>query len=82
MRSGIFFTVSAPDRIRLEAVAGDRNAAQKHVWRSAIILLSADGLGTHEIMRRTGKSKTCVWLCLPFISSGVHQERRPVRRHW
>ena len=20
--------------------------------------------------------------CLPFISSGVHQERRPVRRHW
>ena len=61
MRSGIFFTVSAPDRIRLEAVAGDRNAAQKHVWRSAIILLSADGLGTHEIMRRTGKSKTCVW---------------------
>ena len=21
-------------------------------------------------------------LCLPFISSGVHQERRPVRRHW
>ena len=23
-----------------------------------------------------------VGLCLPFISSGVHQERRPVRRHW
>ena len=22
------------------------------------------------------------WVCLPFISSGVHQERRPVRRHW
>ena len=22
------------------------------------------------------------YLCLPFISSGVHQERRPVRRHW
>ena len=21
-------------------------------------------------------------VCLPFISSGVHQERRPVRRHW
>jgi hypothetical protein len=26
-----------------------------------IVLLSADGLGTNEIMRRTGKSKTCVW---------------------
>jgi transposase len=61
MRSGITFTVSAADRIRLEAVADDRNAAQKHVWRATIVLLSADGIGTHEIMRRTGKSKTCVW---------------------
>jgi transposase len=25
------------------------------------VLLSADGAGTNEIMRRTGKSKTCVW---------------------
>jgi hypothetical protein len=24
-------------------------------------LLSADGVGTNEIIRRTGKSKTCVW---------------------
>ena len=24
-------------------------------------MLTADGFGTHEIMRRTGKSKTCVW---------------------
>ena len=39
----------------------DRNAAQKHVWRAWIVLYSADGLGTNEIMRRTGKSKTCVW---------------------
>ncbi len=40
---------------------GDRNAAQKHVWRAQIILLSGEGLGTMEIMRRTGKSKPCVW---------------------
>ena len=39
----------------------DRNAAQKHVWRAAIVLLSGDGVGTTEITRRTGKSKTCVW---------------------
>ena len=39
----------------------DRNTAQKHVWRAEIVLLSATGLGTNEIMRRTGKSKTCVW---------------------
>jgi transposase len=61
MRTGISFTLSGPDRDRLTAIASDRNAAQKHVWRAEIVLLSADGLGTIEIMRRTGKSKTCVW---------------------
>jgi transposase len=25
------------------------------------VLLSGDGIGTHEIMRQTGTSKTCVW---------------------
>ena len=42
-------------------VVKDRNAPQKRVWRAEIILLSADGAGTVEIMRQTGKSKTCVW---------------------
>ena len=61
MRSGISLDVSPADRRRLEALIGDRNTAQKHVWRAEIVLLSADGLGTVAIMRRTGKSKTCVW---------------------
>jgi len=61
MLEGIIVEVSATDRSRLEAVAGDRNSPQKHVWRSRIVLLTADGLGTVEIMRRTGKSKTVVW---------------------
>jgi hypothetical protein len=61
MRTGITITVSASDRLRLEMIANDRNAPQKHVWRSRIILLSADGLGTSAIMRAAGKSKTCVW---------------------
>src|SRR4249919_684139 len=61
MRTGISLTVSRSDRRRLEAMAADRNAPQKHVWRAEIVLFSADGLGTNEIMRRTGKSKTCVW---------------------
>jgi transposase len=39
----------------------DRNSPQKHVWRARIILLTAAGLGTVEITRRTGKSKNCVW---------------------
>lgn len=53
--------VSALDRRRLEAVVGDRNSLQKHVWRARIILATADGCGTAEIMRRSGKSKPVVW---------------------
>jgi transposase len=72
MRTGISFKVGASDRLRLEGIAGDRCAAQKHVWRAAIILFSADGVGTHEIMRRTGKSKTCVWRWQErFMAEGV-----------
>jgi hypothetical protein len=54
-------TVSASDQTLLQALVKDRNAAQKHVWRAEIVLLSAAGVGTNEIMWRTGKSKTCVW---------------------
>jgi transposase len=61
MRTGISITVSPFDRHRLRKLVRDRNAAQKHAWRAEIVLLTADGLGTVEIMRRTGKSKTCVW---------------------
>ena len=61
MRTGICITLSPPDRKRLQALLNDRNCAQKYAWRAEIILLSADGIGTNEIMRRTGKSKTCVW---------------------
>lgn len=61
MRPGISISLTPTDRRRLEALVGDRNAAQKHVWRAQIVLLSADGVGTNEIMRRTAKSKTCVW---------------------
>jgi transposase len=61
MREGISVEVSAADRARLEAVVADRNSPQKHVWRARIILATADGCGTAEIMRRAGKSKPCVW---------------------
>lgn len=61
MRQGIIVEVNAADRSRLEAVVADRNSPQKHVWRSRIVLLTADGVGTVEIMRRTGKSKPVVW---------------------
>jgi transposase len=61
MRTGISITLTSSDRQRLEAIISNRNTAQKHVWRAAIVLLTSDSVGTAEIMRRTGTSKTCVW---------------------
>ena len=61
MRAGKSLSVSSADIRRLKALVQDRNTPQKHVWRAEIVLLTADGVGTNEIMRRTGKSKTCVW---------------------
>jgi transposase len=72
MRQGINVDVSAADRVRLEAMVADRNSPQKHVWRARIILLTAEGSGTVEIMRRTGKSKTAVWRWQErFMTAGV-----------
>ena len=72
MRTGIIVDVNLADRSRLGSVIANRNSPQKHVWRAQIVLLTADGLGTEEIMRRTGKSKTAVWRWQErFMSDGV-----------
>jgi len=82
MRSGISITVSATDHDRLSRIVADGNTPQKHVWRARIILLTAAGCGTTEIMLRTGKSKTCVWRWQErFMTKGVdgllHDRTRP-----
>src|SRR5512147_1658773 len=61
MRSDVEVRLGPGDRERLEAVLADRNSAQKHVWRARIILATAEGCGTMEIMRRAGVSKPCGW---------------------
>src|ERR1700712_239183 len=61
MRPGITISLSSSDHTRLVEIAADRNSPQKHVWRAQIVLLSAQGVGTNEIMRVTGEAKTCVW---------------------
>ena len=72
MRAGIVVTVTRADRRRLEAIVADRSAPQKHVWRANIILATADGCGTAEIMRRSGKSKPVVWRWQArFMAEGV-----------
>src|SRR5271156_609580 len=84
MRTGIFITLKPADRRRLKVLPRDRNTPHKHVWRAEIVLLSADGVGSNEIMRRTGKSKTCVWRWQErFMQAGydglLHDKTRPSR---
>src|SRR3981081_1651219 len=53
--------LSRTDRSQLKAVVANRNSPQKHVWRAKIVLLTADGRGTAEIMQATGKATTVIW---------------------
>src|SRR3954465_2913464 len=72
MRAGIVVTVTRTVRRRLEAIVADRSAPQKHVWRAHIILATAEGCGTAEIMRRSGKTKPVVWRWQArFMAEGV-----------
>jgi transposase len=72
MRAGIVVNVTRADRRRLEAIISDRSAPPKHVWRAQIILATADGYGTAEIMRRSGKAKPVVWTWQArFMAEGV-----------
>ena len=56
------------------------------LWKIADDLRANSGLASNEyfmpIMGLLFLRQASNRLCLPFISSGVHQERRPVRRHW
>src|ERR671918_2664402 len=61
MRGNLGLLVNPADRARLAAIVADRSSPQKHVWRARVMLLSADQVGTAEIMRRTGLSKPSVW---------------------
>jgi putative transposase len=61
LRNGISITLDAAARRRLETIAADRNAPQRHAWRARIVWLSADGVGTNAIMAATCTAKTTVW---------------------
>ena len=61
MRTGIAIDVTSADHLRLERIAGDRNTPQKHSARARVILATAEGCGTQEIVRRSGLSKPVVW---------------------
>ncbi len=72
MRGNLGLFVSSADRARLAAVIADRNNPQKHVWRAQVVLLTADRVGTAEIMRRTELGKVSVWRWQErYIEAGV-----------
>ena len=82
MRKGIEVRLGPGERERLEAVIGSGNSPQKHVWRSRIVLLSADRVGTMTIQRETGKGKPTIWRWQArFMAEGVdgllHEATRP-----
>ena len=60
-RDDICLYLAPDDRVRLQALVADRNTPRKLVWRAKIVLATADGHGTNEIMRRSAISKPTVW---------------------
>ena len=60
-RADICLYLGPADRSELQALITNRNTPRKLVWRAEIVLATADGCGTTEIMRRAGTSKPTVW---------------------
>ena len=60
-RDDICLYLGPADRAQLQALRTDRNTPCKVVWRAEIVLATADGCGTSEIMRLAKTSKPTVW---------------------
>jgi transposase len=61
MAQTVSVIIGPEDRMRLTAIAGDRNRPHKPVQRANIILLSADRLSVQEVARQAGVSRPAVW---------------------
>jgi hypothetical protein len=70
MRTGIPVVLSRGDREQLLAVAAGRNSPQKHVRRARIVLLTAEGRGTSEIMRQARGEDRRMALARPTYARG------------
>ena len=60
-RDDICLYLGPADRSELQARISNRNTARKFVWRAYIVLATAGGHGTAQIMRRARTSKPTVW---------------------
>ncbi len=60
-RDDICLYLGSADRAELPALIISRNTARKLVWRGGIVLATANGHGTFEVMRRSRRAKPTVW---------------------
>ena len=80
-RDDICLYLGPADRAQLEALRANRNTPRKVVWRAEIVLATADGCGTNEIMRRANTSKPTVWRWQGrFLDEGIDGLRRDKTR--
>jgi len=80
-RDDICLYLGPADRAQLEALCANRNSPRKVVWRAEIVLATADGCGTSEIMRRAQTSKPTVWRWQErYLDEGVAGLRRDKTR--
>ena len=80
-RDGICLYLGPVEREQLQALLTDRNTPRKVAWRTEIVLATADGCGTNEIMRRADTSKPTVWRWQErYLDEGVAGLRRDKTR--
>ena len=80
-RDDICLYLNPADRAQLRALVAGRNTPRKLVWRAEIVLATADGHGTFEIMRRANTSKPTVWRWQErYIDDGLDGLRRDKTR--
>jgi transposase len=73
--------LSPADRAALEGWVFGRNTPQKLVWRSRIVLLSAERVGVMTIVRSVGKSKVTVGRWQErYLAAGIAGLRRDATR--
>jgi len=80
-RDDICLYLGPADRAELQALIANRNTPHKLVWRAEIVLATADGHGTFEIMRRANTSKPTVWRWQErYLAAGVAGLKRDKTR--
>jgi transposase len=61
MAETVCVLLSALDRMRLEAIASDRNRPRKHVERARVVLASANGRPVQQVATEVDVSRPMVW---------------------